>query len=97
MTQSKIPNLEGPNCPLPIINRGQIVLGHGSGGQTTNDLIRDVFQSRLSNAILNAANDAANIPEAPPGKRLVVSTDAHIVSPLFLQAETSAGFRFAAR
>ena len=83
MTQSEMPILEGPNCPLPITDRGSIVLGHGSGGQMTHDLIREVFQSRLSNTILNAANDAANIPETPPGKRLVVSTDAHIVSPLF--------------
>jgi len=83
MNQPEIPNLEGANCPLPIHNRGTIVLGHGSGGQMTHDLIREVFQRRLSNAILNAANDAAKIPETPSGKRLVVSTDAHIVSPLF--------------
>ena len=83
MTQPELPVIEGPNCPLPIHNRGTIVLGHGSGGQMTHDLIRDVFHSRLSNAILNASNDAAKIPETPSGKRLVVSTDAHIVSPLF--------------
>jgi len=83
MTHSEMPHLEGPNCPLPISDRGRIVLGHGSGGQMTHDLIRGVFQSRLSNGILNAANDAAIIPDAPPGKRLVVSTDAHIIFPLF--------------
>lgn len=83
MTSPSLPNLEGPNCPLPISNRGQIVLGHGSGGQMTHDLVRDVFQRRLSNAILNTTNDAAKVTDTPPGKRLVVSTDAHIVSPLF--------------
>lgn len=83
MTQSKTPILEGPNCPLPITDRGQIVLGHGSGGQMTHDLIRDVFQSRLANPILDTANDAANVTDVPPGKHLVVSTDSHIVSPLF--------------
>ena len=83
MTQSEMPSLEGPNCPLPVTNRGQIVLGHGSGGQMTHDLVRDVFLRRLANPILNTASDAAKIPDAPPGKRLVVSTDAHIVSPLF--------------
>jgi hydrogenase expression/formation protein HypE len=49
----------------------------------THDLIRDVFQRRLANPILNTANDAANVTDAPPGKHLVVSTDSHIVSPLF--------------
>jgi len=83
MTQPDMPVLEGPNCPLPIKDRGQIVIGHGSGGQMTHDLIRDVFQRRLSNAILDTGNDAAILSEAPGEKRLVVSTDAHIVSPLF--------------
>lgn len=83
MTQSDLPAIEGPNCPLPIADRGQIVLGHGSGGQMTQDLISKVFQPRLSNPILNTANDAAFISNTPPGMRLVVSTDAHIVSPLF--------------
>ena len=83
MTQSELPIIDGHNCPLPITNRGQIVLGHGSGGQMTHELVRDVFQLRLANAILDTANDAAIVTSAPPGKRLVVSTDAHIVSPLF--------------
>ncbi|HNZ16548.1 MAG TPA: hydrogenase expression/formation protein HypE [Anaerolineaceae bacterium] len=83
MIQPEMPIMEGPNCPLPISERGHIVIGHGSGGQMTHDLVRDVFQKRLANTILNAANDAASIPATPPGKRLVVSTDAHIVSPLF--------------
>jgi len=83
MTRSELPTLEGPNCPLPIANRGQIVLGHGSGGQMTYDLVRNIFKRRLSNAILDTSNDAAKVTGAPPGKRLVVSTDAHIVSPLF--------------
>jgi len=83
MTQPDMPILEGPNCPLPIADRGTIVLGHGSGGLMTHDLIREVFQSRLSNLILNSANDAAKITDAPPGKHLVISTDAHIIFPLF--------------
>ncbi len=83
MTDLNLPILEGPNCPLPIADRGTIVLGHGSGGQMTHDLVRDVFQSRLANAILNTANDAARLTNVPTGKRLVVSADAHIVSPLF--------------
>lgn len=83
MKQPDMPIVEGPNCPLPITDRGTIVIGHGSGGQMTHDLIRGVFQSRLSNAILDTANDAASITDTPPGEQLVVSTDAHIVSPLF--------------
>ena len=53
MNQPDMPIVEGPTCPLPITDRGTIVIGHGSGGQMTHDLIRGVFQSRLGNAILD--------------------------------------------
>ncbi len=86
MTQAGYPEMQGPNCPLPISKREMVVIGHGSGGQLTHELIRDVFQSRLGNPLLNAGNDSAllDLSQAlPAGQRLVVSTDAHIVSPLF--------------
>ena len=79
-------SFEGPVCPLPLSNREQIVIGHGSGGELTHRLIRDVFQNYLGNAILSAGNDAALIELASrqsSDERLVVSTDAHIVTPLF--------------
>lgn len=86
MSDLQYPSMEGLCCPVPLSNQEQIVIGHGSGGVMTNDLIRRVFQNRLGNAELDRGNDSALIDQAsgmPPGKRLVVSTDAHIVSPLF--------------
>lgn len=85
MTES-YPNLEGPLCPMPLSHDEQIVIGHGSGGVKTHELIRNVFQKYLGNTILNLGNDAALLQygqEIPIGMNLVVSTDAHIVSPLF--------------
>ncbi len=58
------------------------MLGHGSGGGMTQDLIRKFFQPHFSNPALNAGNDFAELI-ALHGNRIVVSTDAHIVSPLF--------------
>ena len=52
----------------------------------TRDLILNVFQKYLGNAILNSGNDSARVNAelaAPPGYQLVVSTDAHVVFPLF--------------
>ena len=40
---------EGPICPLPLTNREQIVIGHGSGGELTHRLIHDAFQKYLGN------------------------------------------------
>jgi hydrogenase expression/formation protein HypE len=86
MTKTNYPNLQGPVCPLPLEPGGQIVIGHGSGGGMTRDLIVNVFQKYLGNAILNSGNDSALLYGelvAPPGYQLVVSTDAHVVFPLF--------------
>ncbi len=77
-----IPSLEGPVCPVPRSHKDKIVLGHGSGGKMTSDLIRDIFYPPLSNPALLAGNDAG-IVELADGILLAVSTDAHVVSPLF--------------
>ncbi len=53
------PNLEGAVCPLPLSHNEQIVMGHGSGGRMTHDLIRSVFARYFSNPILARNNDAA--------------------------------------
>jgi hydrogenase expression/formation protein HypE len=80
------PVMEGPICPIPISQHDQIVIGHGAGGVLTHDLIRNVFQKYLGNVILNQGNDAALLQlqqQIPEDQNLVVSTDSHIVSPLF--------------
>lgn len=80
------PVMEGPICPIPLSQHDQIVIGHGAGGVFTHELIRNVFQKYLGNVILNQGNDAALLQlqqQIPEDQNLVVSTDAHIVSPLF--------------
>jgi hydrogenase expression/formation protein HypE len=76
--------MQGPVCPLPLPHQDRIVLGHGSGGRMTHDLVRSVFTPAFSNPVLDAGNDAARLalPSNEPGQ-LSVSTDSHIVSPLF--------------
>lgn len=80
------PNIEGAVCPLPLRHTGQVVLAHGSGGRMTQDLIRQIFLPLFENPYLTAGNDFARLElPAPAGMdgRLAVSTDSHIVSPLF--------------
>lgn len=74
--------INGPFCPIPLQSYPQIVMGHGSGGRMTQDLVNKYFLPHFSNESLLAGNDFAEL-ESPAGGRLVVSTDAHIVSPLF--------------
>jgi hydrogenase expression/formation protein HypE len=81
----QIPSFEGPVCPLPLKNETTIVLGHGSGGLMTHNLIQDVFQAHFQNSFIKAGNDFANtpIPENYSNGKLSISTDGHIISPIF--------------
>jgi hydrogenase expression/formation protein HypE len=74
--------MEGPVCPVPIRQRGQVIMGHGSGGKLSHDLISGLFMPPLGNPILQAGNDAG-VVELESGAQLAVSTDSHVVWPLF--------------
>lgn len=73
--------IQGAVCPLPLPKDEYIVLGHGSGGKLMHDLIRKCFLPVFDNPILAAGNDAGEV--SVKSKRLAISTDAHVVSPLF--------------
>lgn len=68
-------------CPLPIFDHPQIVLGHGSGGKLTADLIEKVFLSRFRNAALERMDDQAQLEIG--GTRLAFTTDSFVVTPIF--------------
>ena len=74
--------MEGPVCPVPIRKRGQVIMGHGSGGKLSQDLIGDLFLPPFDNPVLRAGNDAG-VVELGQGPRLAISTDSHVVWPLF--------------
>ncbi len=81
MTQSY--NFENFSCPLPAAHPDAIMLGHGSGGSLTAELIRRVFHKYLHSDGLTQGNDAASLPLPAGADRIAVTTDSHIVSPLF--------------
>ncbi|MBN1666729.1 MAG: hydrogenase expression/formation protein HypE [Anaerolineales bacterium] len=74
--------MQGPVCPVPLAHGEKIVMGHGSGGKMMNDLIRRSFLPPLNNPAL-AAGDDAGVVQANQCTRLAISTDAHVVWPLF--------------
>src|SRR5580698_7760261 len=69
------------SCPLPIFQHPQIVLGHGSGGKLTADLIDQIFLPAFSNPILNKLDDQAVVTIG--GTRLAFTTDSFVVTPIF--------------
>jgi len=69
-------------CPLPLSHRTEVTVGHGGGGKLTQELLDRVFRPAFANPALEAQHDGALLP-LPGGGRLVFTTDAHVVSPLF--------------
>jgi len=69
------------SCPLPITDRKTIVLGHGSGGKLSAQLIRQMFLPAFDNPLLNRLDDQAVL--AVGGARIAFTTDSYVVTPLF--------------
>ncbi len=71
--------------PLDL-KHGRVDLTHGSGGRAMVQLISELFAKHLGNEYLGQGNDGAVLP-APMldgrAARIVMSTDSHVVSPLF--------------
>jgi hydrogenase expression/formation protein HypE len=68
-------------CPAPLPTGDQVLLGHGSGGKLSADLVRTVFLSAFHNPILDRLDDQAVIEIN--GLRLAFTTDSFVVKPLF--------------
>jgi hydrogenase expression/formation protein HypE len=68
---------------VPLAVGDRIVLGHGSGGKLSADLLRDVFLPYFRSAILNRLDDQAVLEIN--GARLAFSTDSFVVKPLFFR------------
>ena len=69
------------SCPTPLPARDKVLLGHGSGGKLSAELIRDVFLPALQNPVLAQLNDQAVVNIN--GLRLALTTDSFVVKPLF--------------
>jgi hydrogenase expression/formation protein HypE len=63
------------------MDKDYIELDHGSGGEATSKLIRDIFLSRLDNKYLRTLDDSAVFDFH--GSRLAMTTDSYVVQPIF--------------
>lgn len=74
-------NFEGYTCPVPIRPTDTVLLGHGSGGTLSRDLLNRLFLPELGKAAPRLLDDSAVI--AIGDQRFAITTDSHVVSPLF--------------
>jgi hydrogenase expression/formation protein HypE len=75
-------------CPVPKSHYDQILLGHGSGGQLTAELIQRLFLPAFDDEILAALEDQATVSLDGPGNgakgtRIAFTTDSFVVRPIF--------------
>jgi len=68
-------------CPAPHPVKDTIVLGHGSGGRLSAELLRSVFLPAFQNPVLARLDDQAIVDVN--GVRLAITTDSFVVKPLF--------------
>jgi hydrogenase expression/formation protein HypE len=74
-------------CPVPMSDYDRVLLGHGSGGRLTADLIQRLFVPGFGNDVLAALEDQAILSldggtgVQPP--RIAFTTDSFVVRPLF--------------
>jgi hydrogenase expression/formation protein HypE len=68
-------------CPTPLPAKDTVLLGHGSGGKLSADLVRDIFLPAFQNSALEKLNDQAVLDIA--GLRVAFTTDSFVVKPLF--------------
>lgn len=66
--------------PLDLKN-GRVEMSHGAGGRAMAQLITQLFAAAFDNSYLARGNDGALLPQVHG--RLVISTDSHVVFPLF--------------
>ena len=69
------------SCPVPITQHKTIVLGHGSGGRLTAQLVRDLFLPAFDNPALRKLDDQAVLEVG--ASRIALTTDSFVVTPLF--------------
>jgi hydrogenase expression/formation protein HypE len=74
-------------CPVPKSRYDSILLGHGSGGLLTTELIQRVFLPGFGNEVLAALEDQATVSlgagNGVKAPRVAFTTDSFVVRPLF--------------
>lgn len=75
-------DIMGWTCPAPLRHYPTVVLGHGSGGKMSADLIAHLFAPIIGNDLLEQFGDSTLFELASKG-RLAMSTDSFVINPLF--------------
>src|SRR5579885_2916079 len=68
-------------CPMPVNQVTEILMGHGSGGKLSAQLIENLILPAFRNPELEPLDDQAVVQLG--GARLAFTTDSYVVTPIF--------------
>ena len=72
------------SCPLPFSQYDRVLLGHGSGGRLSADLLHRLFLPAFDNEVLGRLDDQAVCSLAPHADaRIAFTTDSFVIRPIF--------------
>jgi len=83
VSKDETTDLAAPSCPVPLPAGDRILLGHGSGGKLSAELLRNVFLPALGNPVLDRLEDQAIV--SLNSSRLAITTDSFVVKPLIFR------------
>ncbi len=63
----------------------KVLLGHGAGGRLSHDLVHDLFLPHFPAPALARLDDSAVVEPGAGAGRLALTTDCHVVKPLFFK------------
>ena len=75
--------MSGFVCPVPLRASEAVLLGHGSGGKLSSELLHSVFLPAFANPLLERLEDQAVLEFG--GARLALTTDSFVAKPLFFR------------
>ena len=82
-TRVSVADLLG-SCPMPFTQYDRVLLGHGSGGRLSADLVHRLFLPAFQNEVLSRLDDQAVCSLAPHSNtRIAFTTDSFVVRPIF--------------
>jgi hydrogenase expression/formation protein HypE len=70
-------------CPAPLSATETVLLGHGSGGKLSSELLHGIFLPAFDNPLLQQLEDQAVLEFG--GIRLAFTTDSFVAKPLFFR------------
>ena len=75
--------MNGFVCPAPLSATETVLLGHGSGGKLSSELLHGIFLPAFDNPLLQQLEDQAVLEFG--GIRLAFTTDSFVAKPLFFR------------